>query len=422
MDRVQFLGSITNVMTTFDPNWFLDMSGTNILGVTGPVHTYAKYPSGTDYGLIIYNGMDMDFMGAGSGPDSSTPDGNMAKIWLQELRQPFNPSQLPGGVPVIGIALTPMSAALSVGESHTVTATLTDLLGNPQTNIQVTFSVDSGPNAGAVGTCSPNSDCTTDANGQVNFTYTGSGGVGTDQIKGCFTNQANQAICSQPVTVEWSQITPPPMVERKAPYDFVTALSGLVNCNSQFAIGTGEVKVNSRANTGALLIDVKARSLNGRADGQAGVGVLYTAPVTGKIRIETDAVVSGFDSIALLNVEKLGETGIASIKSSVMISVVRIGPRRDNQSETNFASRIMSPSGNPLPSNPVDLVTYKPSKTFSNSLEFDVLAGDQLYICAGLKSTAQATGLLPWLATAKALYGSTKSAKTHVEVIRIFYK
>jgi hypothetical protein len=194
-----------NVMTTFDPNWFLDMSGTNILGITGPVHTYAKYPSGTDYGLIIYNGMDTDYMSSSSVPDSSTPDGNFAKIWLQELRQPFNPSQLPGGVPVVGIVLTPSTAQVSVGGTHTVTATITDLLGNPQSGIQVTFSVDSGPNLGRSGVCNP-IDCKTNTSGQVSFTYIGIGGAGTDQIKGCFTNQQGQTVCSQSVEVIWKLV------------------------------------------------------------------------------------------------------------------------------------------------------------------------------------------------------------------------
>jgi hypothetical protein len=195
-----------NVMTTFDPNWFLDMSGTNILGVTGPVHTYGKCPSGTDYGLIIYNGLDVDYMYSTTIPDASTPAGNLAKIWLHELQQPFNPSRLPSGTPVIGIALTPASATLSVGQNHTVTANLTDLLANPQPGIQVLFSVDSGPNAGATGGCSTNSNCTTDANGQVSFTYQGNNGIGIDQIKGCFNNQSGQEVCSTYVTVEWTAL------------------------------------------------------------------------------------------------------------------------------------------------------------------------------------------------------------------------
>jgi len=200
-----------NVMLTYDPNWYLDMSGTNILGVTGPVHTYASLPPGTNKGLIIYNGLDMDYMYGNPSPSSSTPGGNLAKIWLQELQQVFNPSDLPGTNPVVGIGLTPQSATLNLGEDHTVVATLTDMLGEPQPGILVTFNITSGPNNGAAGACSSNADCTTDINGQVSFSYTGTGGIGTDQIMGCFTNQTGQIICSQTVTVEW--ITPPCLID-----------------------------------------------------------------------------------------------------------------------------------------------------------------------------------------------------------------
>ena len=67
----------------------------------------------------------------------------------------------------------------------------------------MTFAVISGPNTGVLGTCSVNTDCTTDANGQVSFTYSGSAGQGTDEIKACFTNQAGAEVCSQVVTKEW---------------------------------------------------------------------------------------------------------------------------------------------------------------------------------------------------------------------------
>jgi hypothetical protein len=96
-----------NVMTTFDPGWCLDLSGTNALGVTGPVQTYAKSPSGTDTGLILYNGLDVDFLTSSTPPNASSPAGNLAKIWLQLLQQPFNPSCLPCGTTVVGITLTP---------------------------------------------------------------------------------------------------------------------------------------------------------------------------------------------------------------------------------------------------------------------------------------------------------------------------
>jgi hypothetical protein len=76
-----------NVMTTRDSHWCLDMEGTNVADETGPVHVYARYGSG----LIIYNGLDIDYMGDEPAPPS--PNG-LDKIWLQELQQPFNPDNL----------------------------------------------------------------------------------------------------------------------------------------------------------------------------------------------------------------------------------------------------------------------------------------------------------------------------------------
>ncbi len=211
--NVAFLGGSTdavgdmNVMTTFDPNWCLDMSGTNANSVTGPVHTYANFPSGTDDGLIIYNGLDVDFL---SPTSTSTGSNLLRKIWLQELQQPFNPSGLLCRVTVVGISLDPPTATNEVGTDHTVTATLVDQLNQPQTGVTVTFSVTSGPNVGALGTCTANADCTTDANGNVSFTYTGAAGIGTDNIKACFDNQAGDEICSQSVAKEW-------IISNKAP-------------------------------------------------------------------------------------------------------------------------------------------------------------------------------------------------------------
>lgn len=189
-----------NVMTTLDPNWCLDMSGTNVNGVTGPVHTYARYSEDpTKEGLFIYNGLDVDFMGW----QDPTCGKGLEKIWLQELQQDFNPSTLPCGYIVVGIDLTPKSDENEVGEDHTVTATLTDLLGNPQPCVLVTFNVISGPNVGK------NGMDTTDASGQASFTYTGDGGVGMDEIVACFTNEAGDEVCSQVVTKEWVDTTPP---------------------------------------------------------------------------------------------------------------------------------------------------------------------------------------------------------------------
>src|SRR5204862_5983094 len=110
------------VMTNHDPNWCVDMAGTNSRNQTGPVHTYARYPAGTDAGLFIYNGTDIDDDDAGVSPDSLTPSGNLAKVWLQELQQPFNPACLPCGVNVVGITLAATSATNPPGTHHPVTA------------------------------------------------------------------------------------------------------------------------------------------------------------------------------------------------------------------------------------------------------------------------------------------------------------
>ena len=203
-----------NVMTTLDAAWCLDMSGTNYNQVTGPVHTYARYSTDpAKEGLIIYNGLDVDYMGW----YDPTSGYGLEKIWLLELKQDFNPSSLPCGHTVVGIDLTPPSDENEVGEAHTITATLTDLLSNPQPGILVSFSVIFGPNAGTTGTCNP-ADCTTDANGEVSYTYTGDGGVGTDQIEACFYDSAQNLICSQIVTKDWIIINQPPEADCNGPY------------------------------------------------------------------------------------------------------------------------------------------------------------------------------------------------------------
>ena len=109
---------------------------------------------------------------------------------------------------VLGITLTPLTAENRIGENHTVTAEISDLLGIPQPGIPVKFRLLSGPNAGASGLCSINADCTTDASGRVRFTYRGLGGVGTDQIQACFVDAAGNSVCSEIATKTWVN-TPP---------------------------------------------------------------------------------------------------------------------------------------------------------------------------------------------------------------------
>lgn len=85
----------------------------------------------------------------------------------------------------VSISLSPLTATNETGTQHTVTATVIDN-GSPAIGTPVAFRVISGPNNGQgsdpnSGECSPNNDCTTNADGQVSWTYTGFG-PGTDRI------------------------------------------------------------------------------------------------------------------------------------------------------------------------------------------------------------------------------------------------
>lgn len=91
------------------------------------------------------------------------------------------------------------------GQTHTVTAKVTDDFGDPVPGIGVTFGVLSGPNTGAAGAG------TTGAAGTTDFAYPatqGLAGLGTDTIRGCFTHANGQAVCDD-VSKDWVDTTPP---------------------------------------------------------------------------------------------------------------------------------------------------------------------------------------------------------------------
>lgn len=91
------------------------------------------------------------------------------------------------------------------GQTHTVTARITDDFGDPVPGIGVTFGVLSGPNSGSAGAG------TTGATGTTDFTYPGTqglAGLGTDTIRGCFTHANGQAVCDD-VLKDWVDTTPP---------------------------------------------------------------------------------------------------------------------------------------------------------------------------------------------------------------------
>jgi hypothetical protein len=161
-----------NVMVTRNPNWFTHMVAKNVYGVEGPVQTYARY----EHGLIIYNGLDMDYMNDGQ-VIANDADGvhNLGYIWYLQLKQQWDPDILNGTIRTSGITVTPQASINSVGTTHTVTATVRNDLANPIQGVSVNFRIFSGPNAGQTGTD------TTDASGQARFSWT-STNAGTDKI------------------------------------------------------------------------------------------------------------------------------------------------------------------------------------------------------------------------------------------------
>jgi hypothetical protein len=100
------------------------------------------------------------------------------------------------------LTLLPATGTDPVGGKHTVTATVTRS-GVPVAGTVVSFTV-TGVNDGASGTCSANANCTTDSNGQVSFTYTGSNGLGDDTISASFTDAESGGFESATASEEWT--------------------------------------------------------------------------------------------------------------------------------------------------------------------------------------------------------------------------
>jgi Bacterial Ig-like domain (group 1) len=196
----------SNTFTSNTGGWCAAIVGTNGALVNGIQVAYARTGTG---GLAIYNGQDNWATFGHNAFDQQTFD--------NALDQPFNPDHLPCGVPVTGIKLDPLTATNPVGGSHTVTATVTDSGGNPVAGVTVTFSVTAGPNAGKTGTG------VTNAAGQATFTYTDTGGAGTDTLVASFHDATGGLHTSNTVTKIWGTSTTVP--EFGAPATLMAAVA-----------------------------------------------------------------------------------------------------------------------------------------------------------------------------------------------------
>jgi Bacterial Ig-like domain (group 1) len=95
------------------------------------------------------------------------------------------------------ILLGPLTATNPVNTSHTVMATVVDDNNMPIVNRTVTFTVQSGPNAGATGRNRTNSA------GRARFTYPGLGGPGQDVLIASMINSQEIRQESNTVTKNW---------------------------------------------------------------------------------------------------------------------------------------------------------------------------------------------------------------------------
>jgi hypothetical protein len=193
----------------------------NHASTVGSTVTLGPFPIGTELIFRLHvNNTGNNFY---TGPASRNPDGHCharaQASWMPSetlvsfedlFNGPFDYNDLSfsfTNTTTSVITLSPSSATNPVGTEHTVTATIQNNAGVPQRGFAVAFSIVSGPNTAASGTCAANADCTTDANGQVSFTYISNGSTGTDEIRACFTDTQGQH-CSLTVTKEWTGCGP----------------------------------------------------------------------------------------------------------------------------------------------------------------------------------------------------------------------
>jgi hypothetical protein len=118
----------------------------------------------------------------------------------------------PGAAPKnFALGLTPKTKSLTVGDTHTVSANVTELDPTPVPNGKVLFSV--------TGANTANGSGTTDANGNASWSYQGTN-AGTDTITACY-DVDNNGTCDKGEAFDNAAVTwaaaPPPTATTSAP-------------------------------------------------------------------------------------------------------------------------------------------------------------------------------------------------------------
>lgn len=112
----------------------------------------------------------------------SSPD-PVQGFFYEEYRSRLSTPEPVGAAEVV---LTPPAALNNVGTSHTVTATATTSSATPAAQVRILFTVS--------GSVDAQGSCTTNAQGQCDFTYTGPDFPGADAITGCADNNKNNQV------------------------------------------------------------------------------------------------------------------------------------------------------------------------------------------------------------------------------------
>ena len=145
---------------------------------------------------VTINGRTMSYTDSGQvlntgGVDLAACGGNESTQWTR-----IGSAPCPGSL----LSLAPPSQTHGVGATASVTATFSNLCGQPLQNVSVQFQVLSGPNARRTGSG------TTDSSGQATFSYSGTL-TGTDTVRASVTNTIG-TLTSNPVTVTWVEFAP----------------------------------------------------------------------------------------------------------------------------------------------------------------------------------------------------------------------
>ena len=121
---------------------------------------------------------------------------NDIETHLQVCGEPYILLAGGGAIVVSDIKLTPATSTGPVGGNHTVTATVKKA-GIAQAGKTVSFTISAGPNSGKTGSG------VTNGSGQTHFTYSDTGGAGTDTIVGSFTDDSGR-VQSSTASMTWT--------------------------------------------------------------------------------------------------------------------------------------------------------------------------------------------------------------------------